>query len=316
MPIGNWNLQWLNHNSQRAYPLTERASKTDTESAITIPDSFIVELYLPIHSGTSFSPEKFFIKSLLISPTGFNIIVGYSENGTSSVDVAAANIARNSFVANRAYSLSGIDDYYDSVGYVVLGNLDEIDTVAPGLYTFSPAAGELEASVIRPMLRGVSRLVVVNGSNESQDIYGDVVLIAGNNVRLDVALSGAVTNIIFNAISGENLNQDCLCEIPDTADCITQINGQTGLNGNFEIGANECIEIEGVNGGIRISDICAQPCCGCTELNAVISQLDRFGDGITTLQNFVTRLGSEVTQMSLVVLGSRLSSAGCNAETG
>jgi hypothetical protein len=316
MPIGNWNLQWLNHNSQRAYPLTERASKTDTARAITIPDSFIVELYLPIHSGTSFSPEKFFIKSLLISPTGFNIVVGYSENGANSVDVAAANIARSSFAANRAYALTGVDDYYDSVGYVVLGNLDEVDVLAPGLYTFDPLAGELEAGVIRPMLRGISRLVVVNGSNESQDIYGDVVLVAGNNVRLDVAVSGATTNIIFNAISGENLNQDCLCEIPDTGDCITQINGQTSIDGNFEIGANECIEIEGMNGGIRISDICAQPCCGCTELNAVISQLDRFGDGITTLQNFVTRLGSEVTQMSLVVLGSRLSSTGCNAETG
>jgi hypothetical protein len=33
---------------------------------------------------------------------------------------------------------------------------------------------------------------------------------------------------------------------------------------------------------------------------------------VTTMQNFVTRLGSEVTQMNLVVLGSRLGDAGCN----
>jgi hypothetical protein len=33
---------------------------------------------------------------------------------------------------------------------------------------------------------------------------------------------------------------------------------------------------------------------------------------VSTLQNFVTRLNSEVTQMSLVVLGSRLGDGGCN----
>jgi hypothetical protein len=315
MPIGNWNLQWLNHNSQRAYPLTERASKVDTSSVITIPDSFIVELYLPIHSGTTFTPAGFFIKSLLISPTGFNIVVGYSD-GTNTVDVAATNIARSSFIANRAYALIGIDNFYDSVGYIVIGNLDEIDLLPSGLYTFTSASAELEPGAIRPMLRAVSRLQVINNTETSAPIYGDVTLVAGPNVRLNVITSGAETQIVFQAISGENLNQNCLCQIPDTADCITSINGQTGINGNFEIAPNDCIEIETIAGGIKISDICAQPCCGCSELNAVLSQIDRFGDGITTLQNFVTRLGSEVTQMSLVVLGSRLSSSGCDTTTG
>ena len=315
MPIGNWNLQWLNHNSQRAYPLTERASKLDTGGLINIPDSFIVELYLPIHSGTSFTPSGFFIKSLLIAPTGFNIVVGYSD-GTNNVDVAAANVARSSFIANRAYSLTGVDAFYDSVGYVVLGNLDEIDQLPPGLYTFTPAAGELEPGAIRPMLRAVSRLQVINNTETSEPIYGDVTLVAGQNVRISVATSGVGTQITFEAISGENLNQNCLCEVPDDTDCITTINGQSGVGGNFQISPNDCIAIENITGGIKISDICAQPCCGCSELNAVLSQIDRFGDGITTLQNFVTRLGSEVTQMSLVVLGSRLSSSSCDTSTG
>lgn len=311
MPIGNWNLQWLNHNSQRAYPLTERASKTDTSNTITIPDSFIVALYFPIHSGTTFSPTGFFVKSLLISATGFNIVIGYS-NGTTSVDVAAANIARSSYVANRAYSLAGIDNFYDSVGYVVLGNLDEIDQLPPGLYTFSPAAGELESDAIRPMLRAVSRLQVINNNETSEYIYGDVTLVAGTNVRISVSSAAGETTITFDAISGENLNQDCLCDIYDAGDCITAINGVHAVGGNFLIAPDDCTQITEISGGIKISDICAQPCCGCTELNALVAQIDRFGDGITTLQNFVTRLGSEVTQMSLVVLGSRLSSSGCN----
>lgn len=312
MPVGNWNLQWLNHNSQRAYPLTERASKTDITNTITLPDSFIVALYFPIHSGTTFTPAGFFIRSLLISPTGFNIVLGYT-NGTTTTDVAAANIARSSYVQNRAHSLSGIDDFYDSVGYVVLGHLDEIDRLPPGLYEFTPAAGELESDAIRPMLRAVSRLQVVNNNEFSPPIYGDVTLVAGTNMRITVSQVDDHTNIIFDAISGENLNQDCLCEIPDQGECIKAINGVYPVGGNFVIAPDDCVQITEIPGGIKLSDICAQPCCGCAELDAIVSQINRFGDGITTLQNFVTRLGSEVTQMSLVVLGSRLSDSGCDA---
>lgn len=310
MPIGNWNLQWLNHNAQRAYPLTERATKTDTTGTITLPDSFIVSLYFPIHSGTTFTPTGFFVRSLLIAPTGFNIVLGYSD-GVTTVDVAAANIARSNFAANRAYSLAGIDDFYDSIGYVVLGNLDEIDQFPPGLYSFEPAAGALESDTIRPMLRAVSRLRVINNNEVSEPIYGDVTLVAGTNVRISVSKSGDQNYITFDAIAGANLNQECLCDIPETGDCITAINGVHATGGNFVIAPDECVQITEISNGIKIADICAQPCCGCSELDELISQINRFGDGITTLQNFVTRLGSEVAQMSLVVLGSRLSDSGC-----
>lgn len=310
MPIGNWNLQWLNHNAQRAYPLTERATKTDTTGTITLPDSFIVSLYFPIHSGTTFTPTGFFIRSLLIAPTGFNIILGYTD-GTTTIDVGAANIVRSNYAANRAYGLAGIDTFYDSVGYVVLGNLDEVDQLPPGLYEFTPEAGELESDTIRPMLRAVSRLQVINNGELSAPIYGDVTLVAGTNMRITVSESSGQKFITFDAISGANLNQECLCDVPETGDCLTAINGVHAAGGNFIIAPDDCVQITEISGGIKVSDICAQPCCGCSELDELISQINRFGDGITTLQNFVTRLGSEVAQMSLVVLGSRLNDANC-----
>lgn len=310
MPIGNWNLQWLNHNSQRAYPLTERATKVDTTGTITLPDSFIVALYFPIHSGTTFEPANFFIRSVLLAPTGFNIVLGYAS-GDEVIDVAAANIARANYTANRAYTMTGINDFYDSVGYVMLGNLDEVDRLPPGFYTFTPTAGELESDAIRPMLRAVSRLSVINNTELSEAIYGDVTLVAGANMRITVSTAGDQTFITFDAIANANLNQECLCEIPEVGDCITAINGVTGVNGNFVIAPDDCVQITEISNGIKIADICAQPCCGCAELNEIIDQIERFGDGITTLQNFVTRLGSEVTQMSLVVLGSRLGDSSC-----
>lgn len=312
MPIGNWNLQWLNHNSQRSYPLTERATKTDTTGTVRLPDSFLVALYLPIHSGLAFAPNRFFIKSLLVAPTGFNITIGYDNNGTV-VDVAAANIVRSNYQPNRSYALGGLDDFDDCVGRVVLGALDEIDQMPPGLYEFTFAAGELEPDTIRPMLRAVTRLRVSNNGETSAPIYGDVTLVAGNNVRITAVSFATETEIIFDAISGTNLNEECYCETPEIGACIRCINGVCSTDGNFILAPDDCIQITPMSNGLKFSDTCAQPCCGCTELDAIVTQINRFGDGVTTLQNFITRLGSEVTQMSLVVLGSQLGDSGCSA---
>lgn len=309
MPIGNWNLQWLNHNSQRSYPLTERATKTDTTNTVRIPDSFIVALYLPVHAGLAVLPEKFFLKSLLISPTGYNITIGYND-GEENPIVAAVNIAKSTYAPNRSYALGGIDDFADTIGQIVIGRLDEIDSLAPGVYEFLPEAGELEPDAIRPMIRGISSIQVDNNSELSQRIYGDILLVAGSNMRIDVAL-GTTPTITFNAISGENLNEDCVCDDTPTTPCIQCINGQCS-GPDFPVVDGECVQIIPTTNGIKLVDTCAQPCCGCEELAALKLQLDRFGDGVMTLQNFVTRLGSEVTQMSLVVLGSRLGDTGCN----
>lgn len=312
MPVGNWNLQWLNHNAQRSYPLTTSATKKDVTSTLTIPDSFIVSLYFPTHAGSAFTPSNFYISAVLLAPTGFNIVIGYSDGISDNANVAAANIARASYVPNTAYALAGIGDFADSVGHIVLGTLDEIDQEPAGLYTFDKAGGALEPDTIRPMLRSVSSLRVFNNNEYGDRIYGHVTLVAGTNIRLSTGVSGGETYITIDAINGENLNQQCLCDVVQGGPCITSINGVTTSDGNFVLAPNTCLSFTAIQNGLKIEDTCAQPCCGCSELDALRDQVNRFGDGITTLQNFVTRLGSEVTQMSLVVLGSRLNNSSCS----
>lgn len=311
MPIGNWNLQWLNHNSQRSYPLTSWATKTDKNGNIRLPDSFIVAMYLPLSATLEIDTSRFFIKTVLISPTGFNITVGYDNGSGSPIDVAAANITRSSFVPNRSYALGGIDEFDDTIGHVVIGNLDEVDKLPPGFYTFNYSDSALEADVIRPNIRGISRLRITNNNQTSEYVYGDVTLVAGTNMRISLARTAEDTKIIFDAISGLNLNADCICPTPASGECIRCINGVCSDNGTFTIVANECVDITPGKNSLTLSDTCAQPCCGCVELDELATQIDRFADGVTTLQNFVSRLGAEVTQMSLVVLGSKLGDSGC-----
>lgn len=315
MPIGNWNLQWLNHNSQRSYPLTEHASKTDVTNTIRIPDSFIVALYFPVHAGLDVQTDQFFIGTLLVSPTGYAVGLSYRDPvSDTNIPVAAANIAIATHSVNTTYALGGVDDFADSVGQIVIGKLDEINTLPPGLYTFELAGSAVETDAIRPMIRGVSAIRVVNGQEISPLLYGDIELVAGTNTRIDFAINTQTGNpvITFNAISGLNLNTECDCAINKVGECIRCINGVCSDDGNFNLSGNECIQINTATNGISINDVCAIPCCGCAELDALKTQIDGFSDGVATLQNFVTRLGSEVTQMSLVVLGSRLGDAGCN----
>jgi hypothetical protein len=313
MSLGLWNLQWLNHNSQRSYPLTERATKTDTTGTIRIPDSFIVALYFPVHSGLAVQIDQFYIQTVLLSPTGYTVAVGYNDTETNTqVLVATASIPIAIHVPNTAYALGGVNDFSDSIGQIVIGRLDEINLLPQGLYTFNFAGGEIEPDAIRPMIRGISAVRVVNGTEISANIYGDIELVAGTNTRIDFVTTGGTPQIVFNALSNVDLNAACDCDIPETGECIRCINGVCSDDGNFNFGGNECISVSATNTGIKLEDVCALPCCGCAELDALRMQLDRFSDGVATLQNFVSRLSSEVTQMNLVVLGSRLGDAGCN----
>ena len=312
MPLGNWNIQWLNQNSQRAYPLADWGNRVDETATIKIPDSFILALYFPVHAGNAVNPDKFYLQSLSISTGGYSIVIGYDDGSLYPI-VANVNIARTQHDEYRTYALSGADDFDDSVGQIVIGKLDDIDLLPPGFYTFTPDATPIEVDAIRPMIRGISSLTAVNGSDRSPKLYDDIELVAGNNMRIVAnQIEGFPPQVVFSAISGEGLNTACVCDDTPPDVCIRFINGIPPLpDGNFRLVGNKCIDIQPINNGLQFSDLCSQPCCGCTELEALTRQIDRFADGVVTLQNFANTLSGETTQMSMVVLGSRLNDNSC-----
>ena len=312
MPQGNWNLEWLNHNGQRAYPLAEDATKTDTTGSFEIPDSFLVGLYFPVHAGQNVVPEKFYVSSIAIFATGYNVAISYDDGSATPPLVAAANIAKSTHVENTSYALAGSGNFDDSIGKLVLGSLADIDDVGAGQYLFDYQGGKLDPDSIRPMLRGVSSISLVQGVEETEKIYGDVELVAGSNIRLTRTVATGIEYIQIDAIQGEGLIEDCICEGDETATPILTINGiHPTAQGNFTLLGNNCMTIESINNGLAFNDVCSEPCCGCKELEAITNDLERFGDSATTLKNFINRLESQVNQMVSTVLGSRLNDQGC-----
>ena len=312
MPQGNWNLEWLNHNSQRAYPLAEDATQTDNTGSFEIPDSFVVALYFPVHAGLNVEPDQFYISSISVFASGYNVAISYNDGTASPPLVAAANIAKSTHTENTSYALAGSGSFDDSVGKLVLGNTDDMDAAGAGQYLFNYAAGKLDPDAIRPMLRGVSSISLIQGSDETEKIYGDGELVAGSNIRLTRLTSGGTEFIQIDAIQGEGLIEDCICEGDETATPILTINGIHPTDqGNFTLLGNDCMTIDSISNGLSFEDVCSEPCCGCKELEAITQDLERFGSAATTLQNFINRLESEVNQMTATVLGSRLNDQGC-----
>lgn len=317
MPVGNWNLEFLNHNSQRRYPLADTANGTDTSGSFTIPEDFIVELDLPIHAGLDVASGRFFIKRIDSYSIGYAVIVGYAPTGGDPIDAATALIPRQTFATgtkNVVFSLGGVSSFADTVGKIVIGSLTGIDLQPAGSWFFEFTAGQLDPDAIRPIIAGVSSIKVINGSQESAKFYGDVELIAGTNCQLvPILVGGDLAKIRINFIQGEGSIEDCTCygDVALTTP-IKTINGvPPTTSGGFSFAGTTCLQIEPITNGIKFVDTCASPCCGATELERITQDLERLAQQATNIEGFLSRLQISVQTMDMVVLGSRLNDKSC-----
>jgi hypothetical protein len=313
MPVGIWNLEWLNHNSQRSYPLAEDATKVDLTGTFTLPDNFILGLYFPVHAGLDVDVENFFVASVSVFATGYNISIGYNDPtaGTTTI-VASAIISQSTHTPNTSYALPGIYPFDDSVGKIVIGVLDSINLQPAGQFLFDYAGGKLDSDAIRPMIRGIQSIRVLNNGELSAPITGHVILSAGSNFQLLLTqVTGQPTQITFNAIDGTGLTSTCECEGTVTGPIMT-INGIGPTpTGNFSLVGSQCLDIEPATNGLQLTDTCSSPCCGCAELEQITHEIEMIGTGEATLENFVNQLAAQMNTFSQVVLGSRLADQGC-----
>lgn len=310
-----WNIEWLNANSQRSYPLADAATKTDTSGDFVLPDDFVLALYLPVHAGLEVAPDRFFLRAVAAYGAGYSLEIGYDDNGTANT-VGVAVIAKDSHTENQVYAVVGMGDFADTVGKIVIGRTESIDQQPAGRYVFTYAGGKLDQDCIRPIIRGISSIRVINGSETSEAITGHIVMAAGANIRLTpILIEGQDPTIRIDAISGEGLTETCVCsDEADAGPCIRVINDVPPTPaGKFTLLGNDCLEIDAIQNGLQLIDRCSAPCCGCQELAVITQDLSQFGDNARTLSTFLNRLETSVTQYNEVVLASRLSDRGCDA---
>ena len=302
------NIEWLNANSQRAYPLTLDASKKDITGSFTLPDDLLVDFIMSVHMAPTIYPGHFHVSGLNIFNRGITILFGYD-----GVDIASINIPFATHTLNTAYYFQGTGDFYDAYGHAIIGSVENTQAGAVGAFTFDLAGGQLQPGVIRPDIRGITSLTLTNGDDTSDPIYGDVVFVAGTNMRLTPITTVEGTQIRFDAINGEGLTADCECDNITDAPPIRTINGipPDPTTGNFVLTGSECIDIQAATNGLELEDKCSEPCCGCKELELLTTQLQGMATQLTTLENFAARLMGNFEQFNLNVLASRLSNIPC-----
>jgi len=313
MPTPTWNIEWLNHNSQRRYPLFDDSSAVDDTGSFEIPNDFLVELDLPVHAGLDVDPARFFIKHIGAYATGFSVVVGYQPEVGDAVDVATALINSDTHAKNTPYQLGGVGDFSDTNGKLVIGRLEEILKQPAGFFTFTLDNGRLTPDTTRPMIRGISSIQIRSGDDVSERMYGDIELQPFDNMQIvPIIVAGQDPIIRFSAVDGEGLAEVCDCEGNVLTAPIRRINGvPPTAAGDFTMLGNDCLVPTPIENGLKLDDICSEPCCGCEELEAITRDLEAFGAKATTLENFLVRLESSVTQMDSVVLSAQLRDKGC-----
>jgi len=313
MPTANWNLEFLNHNSQRSYPLAAEATKTDTSGAFILPDDFLVGLDLPISPAMDMSTGTFFIRQVGLFASGVQLILAY-DSGIGIVDVASTLIPAYQFTRNKVFTLGGIDPFDDVTGKVVIGRLESIQLQPTGLFNFELEATRIEPQAIRPMIRGISAIRVASSNGVLGDrLYGDIELVAGRNIQLTTVNTLTDTKVVISAISGEGTISDCTCTgEASSAPCIKTINGIAPTpDGNFNLIGDDCLTFEEIASGLKLTDSCCAPCCGCAELESITQNLELFNAQRAALDQFVNRLAAENAAFSATVLGARLGDKRC-----
>lgn len=305
MSLGLWNLQWLNHNSQRAYPIADWASKACSVSAdIKLPDDFILAINFAVSSALNVGVDKFYVKAVSIMDSGASILIGY-KGYDSTVAVSHLAITDDEDILTAA--LTGIDEFDDTVGYIAINAKSSMFNLTPGYYTFTYNATAIEPDCIRPMIRSVTSMQIQTAGGYSERMYGDIVLVAGSNIAIDVLERSSTRNVIrISALDNKRYSRGCPERDNDERQAITAINGVTASDtGNITISGINCVSVQGGDSVIYLQDTCAQPCCGCPELNALTAQIQRLADGKSTLEGFLSELIAGVTSLETQILGSK-----------
>lgn len=258
-------LEWLNNNSQRAYPLKEDTSRLDSiTQSYRLVDDFIVDLIFVIGVNKD---KRFFLRYLSVIGT---IATGqiYDEDGNPA---ATFTVDTDLHARYQHYVLAGAGKYTGSRGKIVIGEVQNLLSSPNGLFEFGLADTEFEPTTILPDIRGVSSISKQPEAvgDEFPQLVDHVLIGAGFNTR--VRLDQATNSIRVDAIEGEGLGPICDCPTDQVlGPCISTINGiGPDPSFNFNIRGVGCIEITPIESGISIANTCVTNCCDCAEIDAL-----------------------------------------------
>ena len=293
------NIEWLNQNLLRAYPLREDADMTPLlpngakATGLRLPTCLIADFAFTL----AFDAVDGTVPSLtgvVHASDGFSVEI--SLGGTV---LTSASVKLSGHEINKAYRLTGQGDNADCGGWIVFGDLERAAEELPeGVYRFAAGQVPFEVSTLRMAPRGVRSITAVGkyGLKTYAPLYGNVKIIAGQDMT--------VRNVPGNAIwlqadsnTGYERTEQCDCGNA-SGRTVKTINGMNVTDVTIA-GDNTCVKVTTKNdkNTVEISDDCATPCCGCAELNFVESAIATINKSLATLNSYAETLRARVSEL-------------------
>lgn len=285
------NLDFLNSNSLRNYPLKEGVTKVSSDGSFILPNDFIVDFQL----AASYDPSKRFYLSKI---SNFDDLITLEISDQLDVLVGTFSIATANHWQYKDYYLIPSDAYVGSTGLLTATNLNGIYNCPSGSFTFSLATAEFEARTIIPARKGIDRITFKNASGDTFSFSGDIVIKARTNIRFKESLTEDNTVIID---VGDDLGLNTKCN--EETGCIKTINGiPPDDESNFTLDFSDCATLTPIpaNTGLLLEDVCCKPCVGCNDIEELTSRLMTTETGLVTLRQYYTDLYKLLTDFKTI----------------
>lgn len=313
------NIEWLNNNMHRNYPLVDDCSATST-TGMYLPTSFITDMNIIAHDTGDLSvAERFFVSSILNTGLFIRVLISYNPPSgipfecLMSEDIPSDIVASYSMldkVFNLMPTASIPTEYTNKFknlkASITIGTCEDIINMGNMVFDY-------ESSIISPMAISVIAEDIQNAidsitfMDKSGNIIGtvtdDFIIKAEDGISIAIDYSGEMPVVSFRRsetdayINAEYKSVDDIVSAVKASigDPILTINGTSPKNGNIVINGEACTTVTTGMASISISNTCSQPCCSSTS--------DSADAAIETLRDYCNRIINYFESMSGTING-------------
>ena len=291
MLIGVTNQEFLQHNSNRSYPLSEQTTKLSGEG-FTIPNNFLVAAKIVVNA----TPEQvnisnFYIGRLIVYNGGIRIDICYQDNN-KSIRVGVVTAADTDRY-NVTFPIIGVhtkDFLHGLAGHITIGTFDQIKYNL-GDYPFDVVGGRFDVDVVQYSTAAVTSVTVEANGITYQPIRGDIKIVAGKNINIHPESEEGHTVL---RISRQSSDTELRCR------CIKTINEVTpDKDGNIElVSASPCLKITEETAKLNITETCCEPCCECEELAMITNGIQSLVQAHTDIRLYQHKLEQQLQQLT------------------
>lgn len=289
-----FDVEWFNLNYNRRYPFVDAA--TLDSSGLKLPTNFILDFQLTVPALSSYNPNNFFLGDLAVFGGGTLGTIKYQSNPSDSntvENVATFSAASSTHTVGWAYQLTGVGNFSDISGSIVIGDLQQLIQTFPSA-TFNLPDTRIISTLIKPGSNAVSG-IRVNGVGATSDVLTGIINFnAGNNIRFDVEDN----TVTINAIDATDFENDCNCGDPDLQPILTINTLRPDGSGNFNIVGSDCATVSRGTTGIMISDTCAEPCCNSSDLEVLSQDINVVKRDSRTLETLISRIETGIQTLN------------------